>query len=254
VCVRTRGRPAGRPRVRTRLRHFETWGELLLRSGHVGYRKAHASRPSLDTSHTWRGPARSLASTPPLILTARATNEAAAGCFEASPSLADFLPLHLRSLLSGVMLASVGGDERPANAARRATRELSVQEFARAVRSFAATRAREHWIECAIPLRDFEAALAAAASSGRASFICLKCAVFARPAESQLHPAPRCIVAPLGAMFARDSAAERARRAVEKFRIARAAEGLGHYDLDCYVSKGRMVFTWRPIESPPAHN
>jgi len=148
------------------------------------------------------------------------------------------------------MLSSLHVDERAPNAAGRATRELTVREFARAVRSFAATRAREHWIECAISVRDFEAALTASAGSGRSSFICLKCAVFAAPAESQLHPAPGCVAAPIGAMLARHGAPERARRAVEQFRAARASDGLSHYDLDCYVSKGRMVFTWRPIEDP----
>ncbi len=170
---------------------------------------------------------------------------------EASQSIADYLPLNLRSILNHGMFPATRTDERAMNpGAGRGPSDSTLREFARAVRSFSAMRTREHWIECAISIRELEHALMIGARGESCSFICLKCAAMAAPAESRLHPEPGCILAPLGASSARRSAPERARRAVEKFRAAREAHGLPHYDLDCYVSKGRMVFTWRPPEEP----
>jgi hypothetical protein len=170
---------------------------------------------------------------------------------EASQSIADYLPLNLRSILNHGMFSSTRTDERTINRiAGRGPSEATLREFARAVRSFAATRAREHWIECGVSIRELELVIAIGPCGERSSFICLKCAVLAPPAELQLHPEPACILAPLEASSARLSAPERARRAVEKFRAKREADGLPHYDLDCYVSKGRMVFTWRPPAGP----
>ncbi len=172
-------------------------------------------------------------------------------CGEAGQSIADYLPLNLRSILNHGMFPSTRTDERTINRiARRGPSDATLREFARAVRSFAATRAREHWVECAVSIRELELATAIGARGESSSFICLKCAVLAPPTELQLHREPACIIAPLEASSARLSAPERARRAVEKFRTAREAEGLPHYDLDCYVSKGRMVFTWRPPAGP----
>ena len=34
---------------------------------------------------------------------------------------------------------------------------------------------------------------------------------------------------------------------IEGFRLGRAALGLPHYDLDCYVARGQVIFTWRPL-------
>jgi hypothetical protein len=36
-------------------------------------------------------------------------------------------------------------------------------------------------------------------------------------------------------------------RVIEGFRLGRAALGLCHYDLDCYVARGQVIFTWRPV-------
>ncbi len=226
-----------------------------MRSGHLGYRKAHASRPSLDTRPAaWRGLIKPLTPVSPLSGSAARVliGGGKSGYAEACPSLTDYLPLNLRSLLSQGMRSSMGADDRTMNSAVRGSSDAMLREFARAVRSFSAMRAREHWIECAVAFGELETALAEGAIDGRSPFICLKCAAFATPAESQLHREPGCIVAPLGISSPRRSAPERARRAVEKFRAARQAGGLAHYDLDCYVSKGRMVFTWRPPERPSA--
>ena len=148
------------------------------------------------------------------------------------------------------MRSSMRADGGIMNCAGRGSSEAMLREFARAVRHFSAIRAREHWIECAVAFGELETTLADASIDGRSPFICLKCAVFAAPAESQLHREPGCIVAPLGISSPRHNAPERVRRAVEKFRAKRQSDGLPHYDLDCYVSKGRMVFTWRPPEAP----
>jgi hypothetical protein len=224
-----------------------------LHSGHLGHRKAHASRPSLDTRPAaWRGLIKPPTSASPLsALAARALiGGGASGCAEPCSSLTDYLPLNLRSLLSQGMRSSMRADERTMSPAGRGPSDAMLREFARAVRSFSAMRAREHWIECAVAIHELEMALAEGAIGGRVPFICLQCAAFAAPDDSQSHREPGCIVASLGTSSPRRSAAERARRAVEKFRAARQAGGLAHYDLDCYVSKGRMVFTWRPPERP----
>jgi len=39
------------------------------------------------------------------------------------------------------------------------------------------------------------------------------------------------------------------RRAVENFRLRRTEGGLPHYDLDCYVAGGQVIFTWRPLQA-----
>jgi hypothetical protein len=36
-------------------------------------------------------------------------------------------------------------------------------------------------------------------------------------------------------------------RAIERFRNECAAEGAPHHDLDCYMSRGQVIFTWRPL-------
>lgn len=226
-----------------------------MRSGHLGYRKAHASRPSLDTRPAaWRGLIKPLTpASPPLFdSAARDLLGGASGYAEPCAPLTDYLPLNLRSLLTQGMRSSIRSDNRTINSAGRSSTDALLRQFARAVRSFSAMRAREHWVECAVALGELEAMLAEAAIDGRSPLICLKCAAFAAPCKSHLHREPGCIVAPLGISSPRRSAPERARRAVERFRTARQADGLPHYDLDCYVSKGRMVFTWRPPERPSA--
>jgi hypothetical protein len=36
---------------------------------------------------------------------------------------------------------------------------------------------------------------------------------------------------------------------IEGFRLGRAALGLPHHDLDCYVARGQVIFTWRPLSA-----
>jgi hypothetical protein len=129
----------------------------------------------------------------------------------------------------------------------------SMREVARAIRHFAATRAREHWVECSLSLASLEAALAQAHSAGKPPFICLQCVVFVPPGDPQLHREPECIIAELGGSSPRHTAPERVRRIIEKFRAHRAANALPHHDLDCYLAEDQMVFTWRPpVEKPGA--
>jgi len=40
-------------------------------------------------------------------------------------------------------------------------------------------------------------------------------------------------------------------QAIENFRMARDAAQLPHQDLDCFVSNGQLVFTWRPLPDGP---
>ncbi|HTW88920.1 MAG TPA: hypothetical protein VMD75_13035 [Candidatus Binataceae bacterium] len=183
-------------------------------------------------------------------MAARGLSGGASGSAEVCPALTDYLPINLRSLLNQRMRSSMRVDGGAMNCAGRESSDAMLREFARAVRHFSAVRAREHWIECAVAVGLLEATLAEGTLDRRSPFICLKCAVFAAPADAQLHCAPGCVVASFGSSSRRYNAPERVRRAIEKFRAERQARGLAHFDLDCYVSKGRMVFTWRPLERP----
>jgi hypothetical protein len=40
-------------------------------------------------------------------------------------------------------------------------------------------------------------------------------------------------------------------QAIENFRMAREARDLPHHDLDCFVSGGQLIFTWRPLPEGP---
>ncbi|MBF6569434.1 MAG: hypothetical protein IVW54_11245 [Candidatus Binataceae bacterium] len=164
-------------------------------------------------------------------------------------TLTDQLPLTIRTMLAN----SPRAEEQSIALPGRGLAVNSMREVARAIRHFAATRAREHWAECSLPLASLEAALAQAHSAGKAPFICLRCAVFVPPCDPQLHREPGCIVAELSGSSPRYTAPERVRRIIEKFRAYCVANALPHHDLDCYMADDQMVFTWRPpVEEPGA--
>jgi hypothetical protein len=88
--------------------------------------------------------------------------------------------------------------------------------------------------------------------------LCLRCAcVGAGPLDQ--HCGSRCLPVHLGAEVRAQQlegkcvdgalTPDALHRAVENFRSRRTADGLPHYDLDCYVAGGQVIFTWRPLPS-----
>ncbi|HXW83371.1 MAG TPA: hypothetical protein VEJ86_03130 [Candidatus Binataceae bacterium] len=134
------------------------------------------------------------------------------------------------------------------------TEEL-MRELARAIRRFSADRAREAWSECAIGLERLGHEFFLAASDDRMPVVlCLRCASIGTGALEQ-HCGPNCLPVDLGSAVRAEQlknkgalpGADTMHCAVENFRAARAKLGLPHYDLDCYVAGGQVIFTWRPV-------
>ncbi|HKV53922.1 MAG TPA: hypothetical protein VJN94_04700 [Candidatus Binataceae bacterium] len=86
--------------------------------------------------------------------------------------------------------------------------------------------------------------------------LCLRCARvdFGEPAAHQ-HQGAGCVPITLvrgealeaGEESPCSTIAERIQRLVEEFRALRAAFGLPHFDLDCYVRGEQLTLMWRPL-------
>jgi hypothetical protein len=135
--------------------------------------------------------------------------------------------------------------------------DRAVRELARAIRRFSAERARELWRECAVQLGRLASELARIPARDRHIVLCLRCgSIGVGPEAAGRHLEPACLAIELNRALDPDAARVSAahalgpdglRRAVENFRLRRAAAGLAHFDLDCYLSNDQMVFTWRPL-------
>jgi len=138
--------------------------------------------------------------------------------------------------------------------------EATLSRVARAIRRYSTSRSREAWSECSMTLTDFERE---GASGVPAVTLCLECARLEFGAEgSDAHSGPRCLTVNLmsacpalentGDRTAVPNSAaipDRLQRQIEDFRAMRAAFGLSHFDLDCYVTNRRVMFSWRPLRS-----
>jgi hypothetical protein len=138
--------------------------------------------------------------------------------------------------------------------------EATLSRVARAIRRYSTTRAREAWAECSVTLGDFERE---GTSSAPAATLCLECARLEFGVDAcNAHTGPQCLtVNLLPACPALENSADgvsspnaapipdRVQRQVEEFRAMRAAFGLSHFDLDCYVTNRRVTFSWRPLPS-----
>jgi hypothetical protein len=127
--------------------------------------------------------------------------------------------------------------------------EATLSRVARAIRRYSTSRAREAWAECATTLDDFERAGRRAEPAAR---LCLECACLEFDASAcEAHLEPRCLTVDLLQACWPDKGSspvpDRLQRQIEEFRAMRAAFGLSHFDLDCYVTNRRVMFSWRPL-------
>jgi len=141
--------------------------------------------------------------------------------------------------------------------------EATLSRVARAIRRYSTTRAREAWAECSVTLGDFERE---GSSTAPAATLCLECARLEFGVDAcNAHAGSHCLtVSLLPACTAREDSADgaaspnsvaipiRLQRQIEDFRAMRAAFGLSHFDLDCYVTNRRVIFSWRPLPSDRA--
>jgi len=136
-----------------------------------------------------------------------------------------------------------------------------MRDLARAIRRFSAERARPVWSECAIGIARLQSEFFRAPADERCRVIlCLRCAcIGAGPLDE--HGGRNCLPVNLDSAI-KDFAAARScehtntapdpiLQAIENFRMAREAKGLPHQDLDCFVSGGQLIFTWRPLPDGP---
>ena len=131
--------------------------------------------------------------------------------------------------------------------------EDALSRVARAIRRYSTERAHERWDECATGLARLGDDLDRAAESGEQVVLCLGCAALETGNDAAgRHRGAGCVAVELSAKIAchveeSRSLNEMLLRVIEGFRLGRAALGLSHYDLDCYVARSQVIFTWRPV-------
>jgi hypothetical protein len=147
--------------------------------------------------------------------------------------------------------------------------EDALSRVARAIRHYSTERAHERWDECATALARLGDDLDWAQESGEQVVLCLGCATLETGADALgRHRRAGCVAVELSAKLngklragqttetashveapRGEGLPEMLRQVIEGFRLGRAALGLAHYDLDCYLARGQVIFTWRPLSS-----
>ena len=167
------------------------------------------------------------------------------------------LPINLRQFLSQQLGSAARVEEDAIVALSPNSGELLMRELARAIRRFSAERAREAWTECTISLNRLEHEFFGPNAEERSPVVlCLRCSAFGTGALEQ-HGGNNCAPVDLSSAVKEQQmehgvespTADAMHRAVQNFRTARTAANRPHYDLDCYVAGGQVVFTWRPLDS-----
>jgi hypothetical protein len=133
----------------------------------------------------------------------------------------------------------------------------TMSQIARAIRRFSTERAHEQWAECAIAIERLSGSLERASQGREQVALCLGCAVVEiGKGAVQQHLGNGCVAVELSAPLAlsADDAPPQGMpdmllRIIEGFRLGRAALALPHYELDCYIARGQVIFTWRPLLS-----
>lgn len=164
------------------------------------------------------------------------------------------LPINLREFIAHQFGAALKSNDDTILAMAASADDETLSKVARAIRRYSTNRAREAWAECVAPLTHFERESAAAAPR---TILCLACArIDFGEAADQFHRHPRCLTVDFGLACTGQSGADasipdRLQCRIEEFRAMRAAFGLPHFDLDCYVASRRVTFSWRPVDSAP---
>ena len=166
------------------------------------------------------------------------------------------LPINLRQFLAQQFGSTLDCDNDTILDMAAHADEATLSRVARAIRRYSTIRAREAWAECAAMLGDFERE---GANSAPAAVLCLGCSRLEFGADAAgAHCGPRCVTVDLvpactkrakSSGKARSPIPDRLQRQIEEFRTMRAAFGLSHFDLDCYVTNRRVMFSWRPPEA-----
>ena len=161
------------------------------------------------------------------------------------------LPINLRSFLAAQLgCQPEASDDTILNFAACAD-QVTLNKLARAIRRYSTARAHEAWAECSLAV----AAFLEAHQHGRLMVLCLRCVrVDFGDTASGEHQRNGCVPITLAQTEASqfsDTAAEevpeKIQRLVEEFRALRAAFGLPHFDLDCYVRGEQITLMWRPL-------
>lgn len=161
------------------------------------------------------------------------------------------LPINLRSFLAAQLgCQPEAGDDTILSFAARAD-QSTLNKLARAIRRYSTARAHEAWAECSLAV----AAFVQAHQHGRLVVLCLRCVrVDFGDTAAREHQRNGCVPITLAQPHAEDfretaaeEVAEKIQRLVEEFRALRAAFGLPHFDLDCYVRGEQLTLMWRPL-------
>jgi hypothetical protein len=161
------------------------------------------------------------------------------------------LPINLRSFLAAQLgCQPEASDDTILSFAARAD-QVTLNRLARAIRRYSTARAHEAWVECSLAVTAF----VQAHQQGRLAVLCLRCvrADFGENASDE-HQRNGCVPITLvrteASQFsgtAAEDVPEKIQRLVEEFRALRAAFGLPHFDLDCYVRGEQLTLMWRPL-------
>lgn len=168
------------------------------------------------------------------------------------------LPINLRHFLAEQLGPSMRVEDDTIVALEPRSDEVLMRQLARAIRRFSSERAREVWCECGMGMERLQREFFAERADDRGPVVlCLRCScVGAGPLDQ--HCGARCLPVHLGAEVRANQLAGKTvdgaltpdalHHAVENFRRQRTDAKLPHYDLDCYVAGGQVIFTWRPLE------
>lgn len=166
------------------------------------------------------------------------------------------LPINLRHFLAQQFGPTLDSDNDSILDMAANADEATLSRVARAIRRYSTRRARETWTECAVTLDNFEREGANAEPAAR---LCLECARLEFGADAcETHLGPRCLTVDLLPAFpgraqssdhASAPVSDRLQRQIEDFRAMRAAFRLSHFDLDCYVTNRRVMFSWRSLNA-----
>ena len=163
------------------------------------------------------------------------------------------LPINLREFLADQFAGGLRIDEDGVFTLGTGAGEATLSHIARAIRRYSTERAHEQWAEYAMPLARLGNDLKWTAESGGQAVLCLRCAALETGADAiGRHREAGCVAVELSARAAHhleepQGLPETLLHVIEGFRLGRAALGLPHYDLDCYVARGQVIFTWRPL-------
>jgi hypothetical protein len=234
-----------------------------LRTGPLGRREAHISRFIEGSLSGFLRPAFIDPAGDERVLNrrsrpARLRNSTRNSLSDSPPlNLQCALPINLREYLADQFAGGLRIDEDGVFTLGQGVGEDALSRVARAIRRYSTERVHERWDECAAALARLGDDLDGAAESGEQVVLCLGCAALETGSDAAgHHRGAGCVAVELSAGLDGRNAShvgappglpEMLLRVIEGFRLGRAALGLSHYDLDCYVARGQVIFTWRPL-------